>query len=317
MALEKIRPGVVDDTQNFVFNNVTATGNLTASNANLGNIALANYLTGTLTTSAQPNITSIGTLGNLTVTSNVSAGNILTNNLLYANGSPWQFGGGNGANVAGSNTQVQFNDGGTFGASANFTFDKTTNTLSVTNFVGSGSGLSNLSGSNISGQVANALIAGTVYTASQPNITSIGTLGNLTVSNSITANAITVKGTKEVVNYFTGTGTFSSATLDANLGTLWWISNPTSMGDPFTINFGNVANSTTDTTVFIVMVEHGATPHAITNIQVNGASPYVKWLGGISPVATANTLDVYSFTIIPVTGRVLPWIVTAQYNTYA
>lgn len=35
------------------------------------------------------------------------------------------------ASVSGSNTQVQFNDGGTFGASANLTFNKVTNVLTL------------------------------------------------------------------------------------------------------------------------------------------------------------------------------------------
>ena len=34
--------------------------------------------------------------------------------------------------VAGANTEVQFNDGGTFGATANLTFDKSTNQLTIT-----------------------------------------------------------------------------------------------------------------------------------------------------------------------------------------
>jgi hypothetical protein len=34
--------------------------------------------------------------------------------------------------VAGANTQVQFNDGGTFGATANLTFDKSINQLTIT-----------------------------------------------------------------------------------------------------------------------------------------------------------------------------------------
>lgn len=38
-----------------------------------------------------------------------------------------------GAVVAGTNTQVQFNDAGVFGASANFTFNKSTNALTVGN----------------------------------------------------------------------------------------------------------------------------------------------------------------------------------------
>ena len=56
--------------------------------------------------------------------------------------------------------------------------------LAIANyFVGNGSGLSGIQGSNVSGQVANALIAGTVYTNAQPNITSVGSLTGLTISN--------------------------------------------------------------------------------------------------------------------------------------
>jgi hypothetical protein len=47
-----------------------------------------------------------------------------------------------------------------------------------------GGGLSNIAGANVSGQVANALIAGTVYTNAQPNITSVGNLVNLNVVDS-------------------------------------------------------------------------------------------------------------------------------------
>ena len=47
-------------------------GNLTAANANLGNVASANFFTGTLTTNSQPNITGLGTLTSLTVGPNSS-----------------------------------------------------------------------------------------------------------------------------------------------------------------------------------------------------------------------------------------------------
>ena len=39
-----------------------------------------------------------------------------------------------------------------------------------------------VAGANVSGQVANALVSGTVYTAAQPNITSVGTLTSVVVS---------------------------------------------------------------------------------------------------------------------------------------
>ena len=288
MALEKIKPGVVDDTQNFVFNNVTATGNLTASNANLGNLVTANYITGTLTTATQPNITSIGTLGNLTVTSNVSAGNVLTNNLLYANGSPWQFGGGNGgANVAGSNTQVQFNDAGTFGASANFTFDKTTNTLSVTNFAGSGSGLSNLTGSNVSGQVANALVAGTVYTNAQPNITSVGTLTSLDITGNLSSGNANL-GNLVIANFFSGSGNQLSNIQGSNI-----------TGQ---VSYAAVANSVAGANV-TGAVTYAATANAVAGANVFGQVGNALVASTVYTAAQPNITSVGTLTSLSVSGN--------------
>lgn len=60
--------------KNYIFSNIgtiSATGNVTAGNVS------ATYLTGTLLTASQPNITTIGTLSNLSVTGNIS-GTLLT-----------------------------------------------------------------------------------------------------------------------------------------------------------------------------------------------------------------------------------------------
>lgn len=86
--------------------------------------------------------------------------------------------------VAGSNTQVQFNNGGTFGADSNFTFNSTTDTLSVTNISGSltrltsgdpylvgGSGIVVTTGSN--GSVTMSLGTSTYTTASFTNASSV------------------------------------------------------------------------------------------------------------------------------------------------
>lgn len=62
------------------------TGYITADNANLGNAATANYFTGTLTTNAQPNITSVGTLGALAVTGNITSGNLTTTGIISVSG---------------------------------------------------------------------------------------------------------------------------------------------------------------------------------------------------------------------------------------
>jgi hypothetical protein len=65
--------------------NTTINGNLVANNNVTvnGNVS-ANLLTGTLTTAAQPNITSVGILTSLTVSGNVSIGNT-TSNTVQAN----------------------------------------------------------------------------------------------------------------------------------------------------------------------------------------------------------------------------------------
>ena len=69
--------------------NVTGTFNATG-NANVGNLGVATVvattLTGTLSTASQPNITSVGTLGSLTVTANVAGGNISTAGQVIATG---------------------------------------------------------------------------------------------------------------------------------------------------------------------------------------------------------------------------------------
>ena len=146
----------------------TYTGNLTAGNADLGNAVIANYFVGngsqltgltatsattagTVTTNAQPNITSVGTLTSLNVSGNVnftgpnvSLGNVSnlhitggTNGYVLitdGNGNlSWAAGasGSGNANVAGSNTQIQYNDGTNLAASANLTFNNTSKTLTV------------------------------------------------------------------------------------------------------------------------------------------------------------------------------------------
>lgn len=59
---------------------------------------------------------------------NLSSNGVKTDNLLYANGQPWDLGG----NPGGSNTTLQFNNAGEFGGSNNLAFNSTTNLLTLT-----------------------------------------------------------------------------------------------------------------------------------------------------------------------------------------
>jgi hypothetical protein len=162
---------------------LAVTGNISGGNANLGNLVTANFFTGTLTTNAQPNITSVGTLTTLDITGNLTSGNANLGNLATAN-----YIGGTLTTAA----QPNITSVGTL-TTLDITGNLTSGNASLGNlatanyFSGNGSLLTGLAGGNVSGQVANALVAGTVYTNAQPNITSVGTLTSLSVTGNISS----------------------------------------------------------------------------------------------------------------------------------
>jgi hypothetical protein len=63
---------------------------------------------------------------------NVTANRVYANYYFFANGSPFT------SDPAGANSQIQFNNSGAFGASANFRFNTTTQTVIVSNFAATG-----------------------------------------------------------------------------------------------------------------------------------------------------------------------------------
>ena len=105
--------------------------------------------------------------------------------------------------IGGANTQIQFNDNGVGNGSANLTFNKTTNILTVTGNINSSNAnlgnavVANYFTGNFYGTANTATTAGTVTTAAQPNITSVGTLSSLSVSGN--ANVGNLNATSYVV----------------------------------------------------------------------------------------------------------------------
>jgi hypothetical protein len=96
---------------------------------------------------------------------------------------------GGGGTPGGSDAQVQFNNNGAFGGTANLTINSATGALTAVSFVGNGSALTGITGANVTGTVASATAAttaDTVTTNAQPNITSVGTLTGATVTGNVT-----------------------------------------------------------------------------------------------------------------------------------
>lgn len=163
--------------------NVTGNLNVTGDST-LGNLATANYFSGVFDglSNAQPNITSVGTLVNVTVTGNAAVGGIKTDNYYYANGSPVDF-----QQTAGSTGALQYNNNGDFGASANLTWNNSTSVLTVDGTVSTTA-------------IEATTVQGSLTTASQPNITSVGTLSSLVVSANANVGNINSSG----VGYIAG-----------------------------------------------------------------------------------------------------------------
>jgi hypothetical protein len=199
---------------------ISATGNITSGGYFLGNgsqlSGLPQFYTNAnvvalLSTFGSNIISTTGTVtagnvngGNLRTAGQVSAtGNITTDQYFVGN----FFGNVTGNFVIpGSNTQVVFNTSGNADAVAGFTFNKDSNTLIVLGVVSS-------SGNVIAGNVLTAgnlsatNITGTLTTAAQNSVTSVGTLSSLSVTANVdggnlrTAGQVSATGNIRTTSY--------------------------------------------------------------------------------------------------------------------
>ena len=295
---------------------LAVTGNATAGNvyANSGTVG-ASLLTGTLTTATQPNITSVGTLGSLSVTGNVTAGGVKTDNLYYANGSAWDL-----SDPGGSNTQIQFNDDESFGGSAAFTFDKSSNLVSVSANLNANNlnATTHITSGNVwanSGTVGASLLTGTLTTAAQPNITSVGTLSSVAITGNATAGNVYANAGTVGASLLTGTLTTASQPNITAVGTLssLTVSGNASAGN---INGGNLVtanyfagtlttaaqpNITSVGTLSSLDVTGNATAG---NVYANSGTIGASLLTGtLTTAAQPNVTSVGTLTSLAVTGN--------------
>jgi len=140
-------------------------------------------------------------------------------------------------------------------------------TVTATTFSGS------IAGSGVTGQVGNALIAGTVYTSAQPNITSTGTLTSVYATQYVeTRTAPTLSG--------------SALTLDLSLSNVFDVSLSASVS---TLTISN-APTTGKAYGFTLKVN-------ITGSYTITWPASVKWPSGTAPTLTTTSgkVDVFEF----------------------
>jgi len=262
-------------------NTANFSGNIVALNANLGNLATANFV----------NVSS-----NLFVTDTANVGNLRTDNLLYANGNPWDL-----QEAAGSNTQLQYNDGNNdFGASANLVFDYVASNLTVTgNIIATGSFIGNISGNltapgantqvvfndaNVANAVAN-FAYDKAYNSGGGRLNVGNTVGGQIITDNVYASYANINGNVDVANNIVANGNITTNGTGGNItmsgGNITGVNNISA----------NSANYTANVTVnnLSVNVElSGNTANFTGNVVALNAN-----LGNL---ATANFVNVSSNT---------------------
>ena len=269
-------------TANFFVGNGYRLFNITGGNV-VGDVPNATYavsagsslLAGHVTAADQGNITSLGTLTSLTVdgpitSQSASLGDSVTATHIIGEG-------GNLSNITGSNVfgkvaNAIFSDNAglaeyvTQGTQSNITSVGVLTSLTVSGlltssdanlgdeirgnyFIGDGSNLSSVTGSNVTGKVANAIFsdnaenanyanfAGNVVIGDQPNITNVGLLTLLNISGNLTAGNATL-GNIAVANFFSGNATYLANIQGANV-----VGNVNLAKQANTANFANISNT--------------------------------------------------------------------------
>jgi hypothetical protein len=226
--------------------------------------------------------------------------------------------GGNGA-VGGSNTQVQYNKAGVFGGTSGFVFDETTNTLTITNIIGNGIGLTSLTGANVTGTVPSA---NTVTDAAQSNITSVGTLTSVTTSGNLSVSGTTtVQQAKEktvisvsapgastnfdvlsgAINYYTANMT-ANVTLNVRGNSTTTFNSITSVGDSVTIAMATTC---------------GASVFLVSTFRIDSVTITPKWVGNVAPsvgLLQSSGINAYTYTIIKTAANT--YTVLGSYTGY-
>ena len=180
-----------------------STGNLTAGNVSTGKVT-ASTVEGTLLTASQPNITSVGTLSALAVTGNIVLdGALILNNPSVTFSAPRLTANlltANFATITQNITGATATFSGNVGVANLSTTKVTATTLELQGaMIGTSATLSetlgvagNVSAGNVSATKGTfTSVEGTLLTASQPNITSVGVLDTLEVSGNVVVGNVT------------------------------------------------------------------------------------------------------------------------------
>jgi len=194
---------------------------------------------------------------------------------------------------SGSDTQVQFKDGNGFGGDSGFTYNKTTDSLTIAGNV-TGSNFA-VNGGNITTTQTTLFIGGATTTGSFP--------GSVAVDGRSTLSALT----ERMVPSVGGTGTTS---YDLSVANIFYVNGPA--GD-ITANFTNVPTSNNRVITPTIVLSQSATARIVSAVQIDTSPVTINWVNGVTPTGTASKQDVFGFSLIR-SGSA--WKVLGQMTSY-
>jgi len=194
---------------------------------------------------------------------------------------------------SGSSSQVQFKDGNGFGGDSGFTYDKTTDSLTVAGNI-TGSNIA-VNGGNITTTSTTLFVGGSTTTGSFQ--------GAVSVDGRTTLSAVSEK----MVPSVGGTGTVS---YNLSLANIFYANNPT--GD-ITANFISVPTSNNRVITPTIILSQSATARIVSAVQIDSSPATINWANGVTPTGNANKQDVFGFSLIR-SGSA--WKVLGQMTSY-
>jgi len=262
--------------------NISINGNTITGNTGVtfsGNIS--GNVIGTVLTPTQSYITTVGTLGNLTVTGNIATGNILTGGLFWANGNPVLF-----TNYSNGNVVALLSS---FGS----------NNISTTSNITAG----NVTASNINGNVYTDYIypnTTTVTTFNSSTAIGLPTGGNVGRPSSPTAGQIRYNSDYNSVEFYNGSTWVNVIT---NIAGQNFYGNATIGAGPYTLN-----QSTTTNGVLVSIngtVQQPVYAYNVTGNQITFTeTPLVTDQIDVRFLAASVTVDNIFNTDVSVTGNI-------------
>jgi hypothetical protein len=218
---------------------------------------------------------------------NLTTGGVKTDNLYYANGTAWNF----GQDPGGSNTQVQFNDDGNFAATANFTFNKTTNLLTL-------AGTANVTDLNVSNNAivnGNLTVNGNLVYINVEELSIEDPIINLqTGANGAAPTSNSGKDVGSALNYYDTQARVAFMGWDTSNAEFAFGSQTSISSEVVTFTtLGNVRAQTFKGNIEATTISGSLTTATQSNITTLGTLSSLTVLGNISPgnVSGANTIS--------------------------